>query len=198
MKRIAVALACALSATSALADPLGEALAAADGVACFTRSYDGAWLKAHPGQTLREAKFLIAYSDEEEPRPALRMSLKRARGTLYLFGECGWMEGDINRGVQDNILIESFKPESGVGCHLYTDVTGGSAEEGGDFPVDWQEGGKRIEVHLDDYMAAWPSMDVERYAKFVKFHPADRIMRLDRAPASDCDDLAKFAPGQPE
>jgi len=197
MKGALFALAATLSATSALADPLGDALEASDGIVCFTRSYDAAWLKSHPGQTLREAKFMVTHRGAD-PWRVLRMSLKSDHGTLYLFGGCEWYEGDINRGVQDNILIESFKPESGVGCHLMTDVTGASAEEGGDFPVDWQEGGQRIEVHLDESGAAWRSLDVERNAEFVDFNPADRIIRLNRAPAAACDDLAKFAPGQPQ
>ena len=197
MNRAMFGLAAALASTSALADPLGDALEAADGIVCFTRSYDDAWIAAHPGQGLREAKFMITHRGED-PWKVLRISLKGAHDTLYLFGGCGWYEGDINRGVQDNILLESFKPESGVGCHMMTDVTGASAEEGGDFPVDWQDGGRRIEVHFDESVAAWRSLDVERYAQFVDVNPVDRIIRLDRAPPAACDDLAKFAPGQPQ
>jgi hypothetical protein len=199
MKRKTLALILAFTASPALADPLTDALKAGGGLVCFTRSYDAAWLKAHPGQTLREARFAVSFR-EGQSWPALRMSMQGAGAPLYLFGGCGWMEGDLNRGGQNDVLIESFKPTSGVGCHLMTDVTGGSAEEGGDFPVAWQNGGKTIEVHLDESLAAWRSTDTDRrYAKFVPVQAADRIIRLNRAPASACRDLVtKFAPGQPD
>jgi hypothetical protein len=199
MKRTAITLHAAFAATPALADPLTDALKAGGGTICFTRSYDAAWLKAHPGQTLREMKFAIS-TRPGQSWPALRMSMKGVGTPLYLFGGCGWMEGDLNRGGQGDVLIQSFKPTSGVGCHLMTDVTGGSAEEGGDFPVAWQNGGKMIEVHLDESMAAWRSFDTDRrYAKFVKVRAADRIIRLNKAPTSGCQELVtRFAPGQPD
>ena len=195
MKRLALALALASMAGPALADPLADALKAGGGSLCFTRSYDSAWLKAHPGQTLRDVRFALVENGDWR---TMRMSLKGAGKPLYLFGECGWYEGDLNRGVQDNVLDPSFKPTTGVGCHLYTDVTLGSAEEGGDFPVAWLDCGRAIQVHLPDSVAAWRSYDVRGYAKFVPVKRADRIVRLNRAPASACRELvARFAPGQP-
>lgn len=196
MKRLAFALAAAATATSALADPLSDALGASGDLLCFTRAYDAAWLKAHPGQSLREAKLMVSYRDSD-PWPGMRMSLKSARRPLYLFGDCAWGDA-VNRGVQNDILIDSFKPESGVGCMLFTDVTGASAEEGGYFVIDWQDGGNRIVVHLQDGAAVWRSVDAENHAEFVDFKPADRVIRLDRAPAAACDDLAKFPSRKPE
>ena len=196
MKHRTLAALLAVTATPALANPLTDALEAGGGIVCFTRSYDKAWLKAHPGQTLREAKFSISTA-RDRSWPVLRMSMTGAGRPLYLYGGCGWMEGDINRGVQDNILLPSFKPVSGVGCHMMTDVTGASAEEGGDFPVDWQKGGQAIEVHHDEQVAAWRSTDTSRYAKFVTLNPSDRIIRLNRAPPSACRELVtRFAPGE--
>ena len=199
MKRTAFTLLAAFASTPALADPLTDALKAGGGTICFTRSYDAAWLKAHRGQTVRDVKFAIS-TRPGQSWPALRMSMTGAGAPLYLFGGCGWMEGDLNRGGQNDVLIKTFKPTSGVGCHLMTDVTGGSAEEGGDFPVAWQSGGKTIEVHLDESMAAWRSFDTDRrYAKYVAVKPGDRIIRLNRAPAAACRELVeKFAPGHPD
>ena len=198
MNRLAYALVSALAATSALADPLGDAIHAADGIVCFTRSYDSAWLAAHPSQTLREAKFMISYRDSDLWQ-GLRMSLKGERETLYLFGDCHWGDSDsVNRSAQDNILIPSFKAENGIGCMLMTDVTGASAEEGGYFVVDWQDGGQKIEVHLDDYASAWRTLEAGRSPDFVEFNPADRVIRLHRAEPSECADLARFAESQPE
>ena len=158
------------------------------------RSYDSAWLKAHPGQTLREARFVVT---ENKDWLTLRMNLRGAGKPLYLFGECRWYEGDLNRGVQDNVLDPGFKPTAGVGCHLYTDVTLGSAEEGGDFPVEWGNG-KFVQAHLPDLVAAWRSYDVRHNATWPKLGRADRIIRLNRAPPSECRELVtKFAPGQP-
>lgn len=196
MKRLAFAIVCAVTATSALADPLGDALDAADGIVCFTRSYDSAWLKAHPGQKLREARFMIS-DRQSDPWGGLRMSLKGSGDPLYLYGDCHWGD-DINRGVQDDILIDSFKPEIGLGCMLMTDVTGASAEEGGYFVADWQDGGRKIEVHFQDSAAAWRSLDAERRAEYVEFDPADRVVRLDRAEPSACADLEKFPSRRPE
>ena len=191
MKRVALTLALASLAGPAIADPLSDALKASNGTLCFTRSYDAAWLTGHGGQTMRSARFALT-SDG-----TLRMSLHGAGQPIYMFGECSWYQGNINRGVQDNILDPTFKPTSGVGCHLYTDVTLVSAEEGGDFPVAWGNG-RYIQAHLPDIVAAWRSYDVSRNATWPKLKRADRIIRMNRAPAADCRELVtKFAPGQP-
>lgn len=196
-KRAVLALACSLFAAPAMADPFGDALEAADGVLCFTRAYDDAWIAAHAGQTLREAKFMVTHRGPD-PWQVLRMSLKGPARTLYLMGDCQWQEG-INRDVQGDVLIATFKPDSGVGCMLLTDVTGASAQEGGYFMVDWQDGGKRIEAHFDESVAGWPSLEAaDRSAAFVDLNPLDRVVRLDRADPSACADLAKFAEGQPQ
>ena len=81
---------------------------------------------------------------------------------------------------------------------MMVDHTGMSAEEGGDFPVEWQSD-RVIQAHLPDLVAAWRSYDVSRHAKFIDVGRPDRIVRLNRAPSSDCTELvAKFAPGQPD
>ena len=196
MKRVLTAVIMVALAGPAFADPLDDALAAAGGTLCFTRSYDSAWLKAHPGQTVRNVRFAVTRHATGDWR-VLRMSIHGAGKPVYLFGECNWYSGDLNRGVQDNILDPSFSATTGVGCMLYTDVTAGSAEEGGDFAVEWG-GGRYIQVHLPESVAAWRSYDVSGYARFVPVRRADRIMRLNSAPPSACRELVtRFAPGQP-
>ena len=188
MNRVIAFMGLAAMSGQAIATPLDDALRAAGGSLCFTRTYDAAWLKAHRGQTVRSVEVAL-----DGDRPFLRMVIRGKGAPLYLGGECRWYEGDLNRGVQNDVLDPSFKPTSGVGCHLYTDITGGSAEEGGDFPVEWGKG--YIQVHLPDSVAAWRSTDVRRQAGFYDLAPADRIVRLNQVPASRCRALVKsFAP----
>jgi hypothetical protein len=189
MRRFALFLALGSLSGPALADPLTDALSKAGGTLCFTRSYDSDWLKAHRGQTIREVRF--ALTDDA----TLRMSLRGAGRPIYIYGACGWSAGDLNRGVQDNILDRTFKPTTGVGCHAMTDTTGVSAEEGGDFPVAWGNG-NFVQVHLDGGVAGWRSYDASKPVSWPKLSPADSIFRLNRAPVSACRDLiSKFAPG---
>lgn len=198
MKHWILALALTTTAGSALADPLTDAIAADGGTACFARSYDGAWLETHRGQTVREVLLAFTYDRPGQAWTAMRMKISGSGQPLYLFGGCGWEDSGVNRGVQNDILDPTFKPESGVGCHMMVDHTGASAEEGGDFPVEWQND-RVIQAHLPDLVAAWRSYDVSRHAKFVELKSPDRIVRLNRAPPSQCAELvAKFAPGQPD
>ena len=183
------------AAAAVAASPLETAMRESGGSLCFTRSYDSAWLKGHKGQNVREARLAIRASTTSG-RPMLRLMVVGGGKPIYSYGECRWYDGDLNRGVQDNVLDESFKPTTGVGCHLYTDVDGGSAEEGGDFPVEWIDGGKVIQMHLPDSLAGWRSLDTSRNATFHDLRRADRIIRLSRAPNDACKDLLdRFAAG---
>jgi hypothetical protein len=194
MKRFALALALASMARAALADPLTDALKAGGGKLCFTRSYDPAWLKAHRGQTIREVRFTMTNGGPAGDFTTLRMSLKGAGKPIFAFGACEWWDHGINRGVQDNILDPTFKPDKGVGCHLMTDTTGVSAEEGGDFPVEWG-GGRYIQVHLGGSVTGWRGFNTRPRASFLDLAAADSIFRLNRAPLSTCRDLlTRFAP----
>ena len=191
MKNLAFGLMIALTAGPVLADPLSDASNRDGGILCFTRTYDAAWLKAHRGQTLREVK--LAIGDDRDPG-AMRLSLSDVRRSLYGFGECWWAAGNINRGVQDNILDPNFKPTSGVWCHMVTDITGGSAEEGAEPMIDWRDG-NTIEMHLGESLAMWTSYDIQRPATWHELGPADRIVRLHRVKPSECRQLVtKFAP----
>ena len=193
MRKSALALMLALTAGPALADPLTDAIDGDGGVLCFARSYDAAWLKAHRGQSVREVKLAISH-DEASNMPVMRLSLRDARRALYGFGQCWWADGDLNRGVQDNILDPTFKPTTGVGCHMVTDITGGSAEEGAEPLIDWRDG-RTIQLHLGDSLAMWTSYDISKTATWHELKAGDRIVRLHRVKPSQCRALvAKFAP----
>ena len=193
MHKSVLALMLTLTAGPALADPLTDAMTDGDGILCFTRSYDAAWLKAHRGQTLREVTLAIS-DDPDSTMIDMRLALRDNRRSLYGFGQCWWAAGDLNRGVQNNILDPAFKPTTGVGCHMVTDITGGSVEEGTEPPIDWRDG-KTIEMHLGDSLAMWTSYDIRGTAKWHALKPADRIVRLHRVKPSHCRQLiAKFAP----
>ena len=149
---------------------------------CFSRTYNAAWLKAHPGQTVHEVKLAITDTT------TFRMSLLGARKPLYVYGACDWMENTVN------LDIPAFKSTSGVWCDMMRDVTGASAEEVGGFPINWGDG-RTIQVHLNNYLAAWRSYDVSRDATFPNLKLADRTFRLNRVPPSVCRALlTKFAP----
>ena len=192
MGTFSIALAMAAAASAAVS-PFETAIKAGGGTLCFARSYDQAWLANHKGQTVREARLLITTS-RTSGRPMLRLKVAGNGEPIYSYGECSWYEGDLNRGGQNDMLDPTFKPTTGVGCHLYTDVDGYSAEEGGDFPAEWIDGGQAIQVHLPDSLAGWRGSDVSSNAGFHALGPADRIIRLTRAPAAECEELKRFAP----
>ena len=191
MRKFALGLVFALTAGPVLANPLDDALERDGGVLCFARIYDAAWLKAHPGQTLREVK--LAISDDPETG-GMRLSLRTGRSNLFGYGDCQWYEGDMNRGVQNNVIDPNFKPTSGAWCNMVTDITGGSAEEGASPMIDWRDG-KTIEMHLGESLAMWTSYDISSTADWHELKPADRIVRLHRVKPSECRELiAKFGP----
>ena len=182
MRKLAATVALVLATGPVLAHPLSDAIAAEGGMICFSRTYNAAWLKAHPGQTVREVKLAITDTT------TFRLSLLGARKPLYVYGSCGWEE------MAGNMNIPTFKPTAGVWCDMMKDVTGSWSEEVGGFPIDWGNG-RTIELHLDDYLVAWRSYDVRRYATRPSLHAADRILRLNRVPPSACRVLVtKFAP----
>lgn len=191
MKKLALGLMLALTAGPAFADPLTDALERDGGVLCFARSYDAAWLKAHRGQTLREVKLAIS----DDPKSGgMRLYVRDGRRNLYGYGGCEWYQGNMNRGVQNDIIDPAFKPTSGVWCHMVTDITGGSAEEGTEPMIDWRDG-RTIEMHLGDGLAIWTSYDISRPAIGHELKPGNRIVRLHRVKPAECKQMiAKFAP----
>src|SRR4051812_36761220 len=111
MKRFVLAMALGSMAGPALADPLSDALKAAHGSLCFSRSYDAAWLKAHRGQTIREVRFAITNGGPSGDYPTLRLSVSGAGKPIYAFGACEWWGSDINRGVDGKVLDSTFKAD---------------------------------------------------------------------------------------
>lgn len=193
MRKLALLLALGSLSGPVLANPMSDALRAAHGTLCFVRSYNSAWLKAHRGQTVMEMRFALTQTGKSE-YPTLRMSLRGSGKPIYSYGACEWWDKDLNRGVQDNIIFPSYHSGRGIGCHMMTDTTGASAEEGGDFPVGWN-GGRSIEVHLEGGATGWRSYEAKGHASFHDVKAADLVLRLDRAPVTACRELiTKFAP----
>ena len=187
MGTLTLALAAA-SAAAMLVNPLEDAMKANGQTLCFSRSYDSAWLKSHKAQKVEKARMALTRSRINDSA-AVQIELTGRFAPYYMFGECSWYEGDLNRDGQNNVLDPTFKSATGVGCHLYTDVTASSAEEGGDFPAQWIEGGRFLQIHLPDNFGAWRSRDVSRDNRYHDLGAQDRIIRLERAPASACRDL---------
>lgn len=77
---------------------------------------------------------------------------------------------------------------------MVTDITGGSAEEGAEFPIDWRDG-RTIQANLGEGLAMWNSYEIRRPSNWHDVKPADRIVRLHRVRPWACRTLvAKFAP----
>lgn len=182
-----------LAASAALADPLETAVRASGDVLCFTRTYNAAWLKAHPGQTLRSVRLAINWRDDTDG-PDTRLHIQAAGRPAYVFGECQWFQGDANRSAQGDILDPTFKPDSGLGCMVFTDTTGSSAEEGGWFQGAWQDDGRALQLHFQDSMAAWRDRSFDREPTYVELGAPDRITRLQRAAPERCADLLALFP----
>ena len=73
-------------------DPLSRAVPRREGAsACFSRSYDGAHLKAHPRQLTQSVMLSLRY---EQRFHAVRIALlqKGRPAPLYIVGGCGWSD----------------------------------------------------------------------------------------------------------
>lgn len=182
MKAPILALTLALFATPALADPLGEALDAADGSLCFQQ--------AGPGPEGQQWKAMrLSMTRNADGVPTLRLRLEGNGKPLLIFASCAWME-NINRGGGGRILDPTFLPTTGVTCFMRT----GTDEEAGSFPMAW-DGGQTVQAHLPFTVAAWRGWDTKRKATWPDVAVADRIVRVTRAPAEACAELnAKFGP----
>ena len=183
MKAPIVALILAAAATPALADPLGEALDAAGGSLCFQQAGP-----PPAGQQWRAVR--LSLTRNADGVPIMRLRLEGADRPLLIYSACAWTAEGINRGGGGRILDPTFLPASGVTCFMQT----GSDEEAGSFPTDWGDG-QTLQVHLPSTVAAWRSWDTKRKPAWPDVDPADRIIRVSRAPAEACADLnAKFGP----
>jgi len=179
MKAPHLAVALALIATPALADPLTEALDA--GPLCFQQAGPGP-----EGQQWKAVR--LSLSRNADGVPIMRLRLEGKGKPVLIYSACAWTPEGINRGGGGRILDPTFLPTSGVTCFMQS----GSEDEAGSFPTDWGDG-QRLQVHLPFTVAAWRSWDTKREATWPDVAVADRIIRVSRAPAGACDELnAKF------
>ena len=107
-------------------------------------------------------------------------------------GECSYAE-KANLDVMGEPLIKAFKGPGGLDCHLYASTDPGSAEEGGDFPIDLRDGAA-ITVYFPDSLAAWSSLNRPVEADFPEFGAEDQIFRLNRTGPSSCRELVRQLP----
>lgn len=159
--------------------------------ACFTRSYDGAHLRAHEGQTVTSIRVSLRYELPGEPSDTrdLRIELRQKDQTqpFYVVGGCYWGE-DVNRDVEGRRLIGAFRKNAGVQCSARGGI-GGSAEEGGDFPIDIAAGGASLTLYMDSGVSGWRGPDQKKKSTYLEFGEEDRIFRLDRVDVAACADL---------
>jgi hypothetical protein len=164
-------------------DPLSRAVPRREGAsACFTRSYDGAHLKAHPRQVTQSVMLSLRY---EQPYHMVRIALlqKGRPAPLYVVGGCGWSE-KANLGVDDKPLVAAFKAISGLDCHAYAGLN--SDEEGGDFPVDFATDGKALTLYLVDQTSAWSGPNQKKKTISMRLGKDDLVFRLERTDAAAC------------
>ncbi len=180
------------SATSALADPLATLLATGNGAACFERVYDQAHLQKHPKQETREMLLSLRLEGADTDSATMRIRIKQNSGTLYMLGECSFSE-KANLDIMGEKLIAAFKGPSGLDCHAYASMDPGSAEEGGDFPIDLRDGAA-IVVYFPDSLAAWTSPNGRVEADFSEFGIEDQVFRLNRTATASCREVIKQLP----
>jgi hypothetical protein len=180
--------------SAALADPLGALMAKGNGAACYERIYDDAHLARNPGQKTREMLLSLRAEGGDPDGATLRIRIRQDKRDLYQLGECAFAE-KANLDVMDKPLIAAFKGPSGLDCHLYASTDPGSAEEGGDFPIDLRDGAT-IVVYFPDGLAAWTSLDRPVEADFPEFGVDDRVFKLSRTSNGACRELVQGLPSQ--
>lgn len=178
--------------TSALADPLGALMAKGNGAACYERIYDDAHLAKHPGQETREMLLSLRAEGGDPDGATLRIRIRQEKRELYQLGECAFAR-QANLDAMGKPLIPAFKGPSGLDCHLYASTDPGSAEEGGDFPIDLRDGATII-VYFPDGLAAWSSLNRPVEADFPEFGVEDRVFKLSRTGNGSCRELVQGLP----
>ncbi len=189
---LGAALALAASTHAALADPLETLLAKGNGAACFERVYDPAHLAKHPKQETREMLLSLRMEGADPYAATLRIRIRQKSETLYILGECAFAE-KANLDIMGEKLIQAFKGPSGLDCHAYASRDLGSAEEGGDFPIDLRDGAAVV-VYFPDSLAAWSSPDGPVEADFPEFGTEDQVFRLNRTTTASCRELVRQLP----
>lgn len=161
--------------------------------ACFVRNYDAAHLRAHRGQTVVSIRVSLRHelADSPDDTRDLRIELhqKNQARPFYVVGGCNWSE-EVNRDVTGKRLIEAFRFDAGVQCMARGGI-GGSAEEGGDFPIDIAADGSSLTLYMDSGVGGWRGPDQKKKSSYLEFGPQDRIFRLDRANGDACAELER-------
>ena len=179
-------------ANTALADPLEALLAKGNGAACFERIYDPAHLQKHPKQETLEMLLSLRLEGADTNAATMRIRIQQKSRTLYVTGECSFAER-ANLDIMGEKLIPAFKGPSGLDCHAYASTDLGSAEEGGDFPIDLRDGAAVV-VYFPDSLAAWSSLDRPVEADFPEFGAEDQVFKLNRTATASCRDLVRGLP----
>jgi hypothetical protein len=179
---IILALGSACAFAEGADNPLTRIVPREDGrSACFTRTYDAAHLRKHPGQATQSIMLSLRF--EHDSSHVVRIMLRQKSRTLYIVGACGWSDA-ANLGVDGKPLITAFTKTSGLDCHVSTGLN--SDEESGDFPIDLPADGRMLTAYLFDRIAAWSGTDQRKKTIGLRLGREDLIFRLDRTDAAAC------------
>jgi hypothetical protein len=171
------------SSADAAEDPLRRLIGSKAGSSiCFSRTYDAGHLRRNPGQSTTSVLLSLRYDVDDAPtvRIAIKQKDKSAR---YVVGACEWSEG-VNRSVDGTRLIKAFTKDTGFQCMAI--MQHGSAEEGGDVPLDLHPDGSTLTLYLDQSIGAFASLDTHRVATRIRLSRDDRIFRLNRVNEAEC------------
>jgi hypothetical protein len=161
--------------------------------ACFFRRYDEAHLREHPGQTIVSVRISIRRELPSTPEDARDLRIEfRQKGQakpFYVVGGCAWSE-EANRDVRGVRLIQSFRKDAAAQC-MARGGLGGSAEEGGDFPIDLAEDGASLTLYMDEGVSGWRGPDQKKKSTYLELARQNRGFRLERVDPAACIELDK-------
>jgi len=168
------------SAASADDGPL-DRLIAEGGSVCFSRQYDAAHLKRHPGQATRSA--MLSFKADAV---RIMLSQKGRAEPLYIVAGCEW-NPRANLDTGGNRMLRSFTKTAGYDCIVI--VAPSSAEEGGYAILDPAPDGKSLMLHIDTPVSVRPGLGPDARPFPLTLGRLDRVFRLDRADKSLCKEL---------
>lgn len=161
--------------------------------ACFFRRYDEAHLREHPGQTTVSVRISLRRELPFTPEDARELRVEfRQKGhakPFYVVGGCAWSE-EANRDVRGVRLIQSFHEDAAAQC-MARGGLGGSAEEGGDFPIDLAEDGASLTLYMDEGVSGWRGPDQKKKSTYLELTRQNRVFRLERVDPAACLELDK-------
>jgi hypothetical protein len=182
--RIALALSALFPASAYAGDPL-PALAGDRPKAnfCFSRVYDAAHLRRHPGQ--RTASILVSLEYDKATGGAWLRAQLRQNGRpepANVVAGCEW-SATAGRNTSGDWLAPTYRKEAGFACIAIYNAS--SAEEAGAVVFDIADDASTITVHFQDEIGLWHSNPDH----MLKLHREDRVFRLDRAEPGRCQAL---------